>query len=49
METVLTIIAASSAAYEILSRIIPTSKVWSIVGLCLKGLTYISSQLDKRK
>jgi hypothetical protein len=35
--------------YEVLSRIIPTSKKWSLVGIILNALKSISDYLDKRK
>mgnify|MGYP000503660670 CR=1 FL=1 len=51
METqneVLGIIAAVVAIYEALSRIIPTSKVWSIIGNIINPIKKISDLLDNR-
>lgn len=43
--TILTMIVA---CYEALSRIIPTSKTWSIVGKVLEVLTWLSNLLDRK-
>lgn len=46
METTITIIIAVAAAWEILARIVPTSKTKTIIGNVLKILLAISNQLD---
>jgi len=38
-----------ASVYEILSRIIPTSKVWSIIGKVIEILKWISDKLDNGK
>lgn len=38
-----------AAIYEVLSRIIPTSKGWSIIGKVLEVLTFLSNLFDRRK
>lgn len=35
--------------YEVLSRVIKTSKVWSIIGNVLKLLVKVSESLDRKK
>lgn len=35
--------------YEILARVIPTSKTWSLIGKILEVLTRISDVFDKKK
>lgn len=42
-------IAIALSIYETLSRVIPTNKVWSIIGKILQLLTYLSNLLDKKK
>lgn len=42
------ILASIIALYEILSRVIPTSRRWSIVGNILNILHKISDALDKK-
>lgn len=37
------------AIYEAISRIIPSSKTWSIIGKVLEFLTWLSSILDRKK
>ena len=41
--------AILAGVYEVLSRVIPTSKTWSIIGKVLEGLTFLSNSLDRRK
>ena len=48
-ETITVIIAALLSSYEILSRIIPTSSTWSLIGKILSILTKISDALDNKK
>jgi hypothetical protein len=43
------ILAIIAACYEVVSRLIPTSKVWSIVGKVLEVLTWLSNLLDRKK
>jgi len=43
------IAAALLAIYEGLSRIIPTCKVWSVIGKILEFLTWLSNLLDRKK
>jgi hypothetical protein len=43
------VLAMLAAIYEALSRIIPTSRMWSIVGKLLELLTWLSSKLDRKK
>lgn len=43
------VIAAAVAAWEVLSRIIPTEGKWSLIGKILEILTKISDVFDKRK
>ena len=42
------ILTALAALYEVLSRIIPTSKGWSIIGKVLEVLTFLSNKFDRR-
>jgi hypothetical protein len=49
METVIYILGIATTAYEVASRIVPTSKTWSIIGLVLSGLTALSSKLDRKR
>ena len=46
---VATVIGVIAGIYEVLSRIVPTSKVWSITGKILEALTFLSNKLDWRK
>jgi uncharacterized membrane protein len=43
------ILAILASCYEVVSRLIPTSKVWSIVGKLLEVLTWLSKLLDRKK
>lgn len=43
------IIAVAIGIYEVLSRIVPTSKTWSIIGNVLIFLKKISDVLDFKK
>lgn len=42
-------IAVLLSIYEILSRVIPTNKVWSIIGKIIQILKAISDALDRKK
>ena len=37
------------AVYEAISRLIPTSKTWSIIGKILEVLTWLSNLFDRKK
>lgn len=41
------VVAAAAAAYEIISRVIPTESRWSIIGKVLEILQRISDVFDK--
>jgi len=43
------ITAILAGVYEVLSRIIPTSKTWSIIGKALEVLTFLSNVFDRKK
>jgi hypothetical protein len=43
------ILAILGACYEAVSRIIPTRKVWSIIGKLLEILTWLSNLLNRKK
>lgn len=43
-----TIVTLIIGFYEVLSRVIPTSKGWSLVGVILNALKQISDYLDRR-
>ena len=43
------ILAILGACYEAVSRIIPTKKVWNIIGNILKALTWLSNLLNRKK
>ena len=43
------ITAILAGLYEVLSRIVPTSKTWSIIGKALEVLTFLSNLFDRRK
>ena len=47
--TIPVILAILIACYEAVSRLIPTSKTWSIIGKILELLTWLSSLLDRKK
>ena len=52
MEDILTITnltAALVGIYEVLSRIIPTTKNWTLIGRIIEVLAFASHRLDKRK
>jgi hypothetical protein len=42
-------LTALAGIYEVLSRIIPTSRVWSIIGKALEVLTWLSNLLNRKK
>lgn len=43
------ILAILGACYEAVSRVIPTTRVWSIIGKLLELLTWLSSKLDRKR
>lgn len=47
--TIPLILAILAGCYEVVSRLIPTSKTWSIVGKALEILTWLSKLLDRKK
>lgn len=49
METAIMIIGIATGVYEIASRVVPTSKTWSLVGNVLSILSFVSTKLDKKK
>jgi len=49
IEIISVIIAALLSSYEIMSRIIPTTKTWTIIGKILEILTKISNAIDRKK
>ena len=49
LEILIIVLAGVSALYETLSRVVPTSKTWSLIGNVLKVLTIVSNALDRKK
>lgn len=49
LEIIIKALAALAGAYEIITRIIPTSRVWSLIGMILNLLKAISDALDREK
>lgn len=43
------VITVLAGIYELLSRIVPTSKSWSIIGKVLEFLTWLSKIFDNKK
>lgn len=43
------VITVLAGIYEILSRIVPTNKTWSIIGKILEFLTWLSNIFDNKK
>jgi hypothetical protein len=43
------ILAILAGSYEVISRLIPTSKTWSIVGKILEVITWLSNLLDRKR
>ena len=41
--------AIAVGIYEVISRVVPTTKVWSIIGKSLEVLTFLSNLLDRRR
>lgn len=47
--TIPIILAILAGCYEVISRIIPTSAGWSIIGKVLEVLTWLSNLFDRKK
>lgn len=47
--TVTTVIIVISGVYEVLTRVVPTSKTWSLIGNIIKFLNQISELFDRKK
>ncbi len=47
--TIPLILAILAGCYEVISRLIPTTKVWSIIGKILEILTWLSNLFDRRR
>jgi hypothetical protein len=43
------ILAILAGCYEVISRLIPTSKTWSIIGKLLEVITWLSSLFDRKR
>jgi hypothetical protein len=43
------VLAILAGCYEVISRLIPTSSTWSIVGKVLEVLTWLSKMFDRKK
>lgn len=43
------ILAILAGCYEVISRLIPTSATWSIIGKILEVVTWLSNLLDRKK
>jgi len=43
------ILAVLAGCYEVISRLIPTSKTWTIIGKILEVVTWLSNLLDRKK
>jgi hypothetical protein len=43
------ILAILAACYEAISRLIPTTSTWSIIGKVLEVLTWLSNLFDRKK
>ena len=49
MSTVEIFVIVVTGLYEVLSRVIPTSKTWSIIGILISFLKKASEFLDNKK
>nr|WAE43700.1 MAG: hypothetical protein [Microviridae sp.] len=49
MNTVQIIAVVVAGLYEVLSRVIPTNKTWSLIGLIINALKSLSDSLDRKK
>lgn len=43
------ILAILAGCYEVISRLVPTSATWSIIGKVLEVLTWLSKLFDRKK
>jgi len=43
------ILAILAGCYEVISRLIPTTATWSIIGKVLEVLTWLSKLFDRKK
>jgi hypothetical protein len=43
------ILAIAAGCYEVISRIIPTTKGWTIIGKTLEVLTWLSNLFDRKR
>ena len=43
------ILAILAGCYEVISRLVPTSSTWSIVGKILEVVTWLSNLFDRKK
>ena len=43
------ILAILAGCYEVISRLVPTSKTWSIVGKILEVVTWLSNLFDRKR
>jgi hypothetical protein len=46
---IIEIISILIGIYEVLSRSIPSSRTWSIIGVILRALHSVSEKLDRKK
>lgn len=49
MEKIETILVVVLGIYELLSRVVPTNKTWSIIGIVLKAAKALSDFFDNKK
>lgn len=43
------ILAILAGCYEVISRLVPTSKTWSIIGKILEVITWLSNLFDRKR
>jgi hypothetical protein len=43
------ILAVLAGCYEVITRLIPTSKTWTIIGKILEVLTWLSNLFDRKR
>ena len=43
------ILAILAGCYEVISRLIPTSRTWSIIGKILEVFTWLSNLFDRKR
>lgn len=49
MDKIILGVGVVASIYEVLSRVIPTSKIWSIIGNVINIAAKISGVLDRKK